>query len=110
MNILLASTFYARIYAPHTHKNSVRGSFGKKHVYEILSHYVYIIKEVLSEPYLQQVLVQDMAYHLVDGGSHMQLEHPSLHKTNGKLNVHSSFRRSKNCNKTYNLATRHCLV
>jgi hypothetical protein len=106
MNIVLASTFYARICSSHTQKCS-KSELWKKHVYEILSHYVYIIK-VLSEPYLQQVLVQDMVCHLVDGGSRMQLEHPSLHKKMVNLTFIRTFK--DNCNKPYNLATQHCLV
>lgn len=53
---------------------------------EATMHYT---KEVLSAPYLQLALEQDMAYHLVDGGIHMQLEHPFLSKTNGTLNSDS---------------------
>ena len=49
----------------------------------------YTIKEVLAAPYLQKALEQDMAFHLVDGGSHMQLEHPFLSKTKGRLNSDS---------------------
>jgi len=36
-------------------------------------------------PYLQLVLVQDMAFHHEDGGNHMQPEHPSLFKVYRKL-------------------------
>ena len=58
---------------------------------KILCHYAlqYYTIKVLSAPYLQLALEQDMACHLVDGGSHMQLEHPFLFRTNGTLNSDS---------------------
>jgi hypothetical protein len=59
----------------------------------------YFIK-VLSAPYLQLVLEQDMACHLVDGGTRMQLEHPSLSKS---LTMTPS---SKVSNKPENLPTK----
>ena len=101
--VFLTSSLNGRVYTSHLLKkkmltmwfqrNELTNSHNSRIImmpniaeYFNLSHqYILHHQRVLLAPYLQLVLVQDMAFHHEDGGNHMQPEHPSLFKVYRKL-------------------------